>query len=287
MTDLAALEADAVKACCANVYASDWAKLLLGDSFHPGGLALTTRLGQLLGLDASSTVLDVATGRGASAIHLAQMIGCRVIGVDYSAENIEMAREAARAGGVEHLVSFRQGDAEQLPIGDGEVDAAICECAFCTFPDKPTAARELARVIRPGGRLGLSDLTRRGELPLELSGLVAWVACLGDARPVEEYAGLLEAAGFEPPIVERHDDALLDMARLVRRRLMAVDLLAKLGQVALPTGSLTDAQRMAEAAHIAVEAGQFGYVLLVTSLPPGASSPPAESTAQTEMGGAS
>ncbi|MGE3272638.1 MAG: methyltransferase domain-containing protein [Chloroflexota bacterium] len=287
MTDRTALEADAVKTCCANVYASDWAKLLLGDSFHPGGLALTTRLGQLLGLDASSTVLDLATGRGASAIHLAQTLGCRVIGVDYSAQNVVMAREAARAGGVERLVSFRQGDAEHLPIRDAEVDAAICECAFCTFPDKPTAARELARVVRPGGRLGLSDLTRRGELPPELSGLLSWVACLGDARPVEEYAGLLEAAGFEPPIVERHDDALLDMARLVRRRLMAAELFAKLGQVALPTGSLTDAQRMAEAAHIAVEAGQFGYVLLVTSLPPVASSPPAESTAQAEKEGVS
>ena len=95
MTDRTALEADAVKTCCANVYASDWAKLLLGDSFHPGGLALTTRLGQMLGLDASSTVLDVATGRGASAIYLAQTLGCRVIGVDYSARE---RRDGARGG---------------------------------------------------------------------------------------------------------------------------------------------------------------------------------------------
>src|SRR6266511_4051317 len=81
MTESSALESDVVKSGCATVYASDWANLLLGDSFHPGGLTLTSRLGQLLGLDASSTVLDVACGRGSSAIHLAQTTGCRVIGV--------------------------------------------------------------------------------------------------------------------------------------------------------------------------------------------------------------
>ena len=285
MTDTSAAESDVVKSCCANVYASDWAKHLLGDSFHPGGLALTTRLAELLGLDASSTVLDVAAGRGASAVHLAQTLGCRVIGVDYSAENVETAREAARVAGVAHLVSFQEGDAERLPLADAAVDAALCECAFCTFPDKPTAARELARVIRPGGRLGLSDLTRCGELPPELSGLLAWVACLGDARPVREYASIVEAAGFGPPIIEQHNDALLDMARLVRRRLTAAALLARLGQVPLPIGSLTDAQRMAQAAEAAVEAGQFGYALLVAARLPVASNPPAESAARAEKEG--
>jgi arsenite methyltransferase len=265
MTRFVELPPDVVKSCCATVYASDWAKMLLGDSFHPGGLALTSRLGELLGLSATTTVLDVASGRGVSAIHLAQTSGCSVIGVEYSGENVAAAREAAHAGGVEHLVSFRQGDAEALPLDDGAVDAVICECAFCTFPDKPTAARELARVLRPGGRLGLSDLTRRGELPSELSGLLAWVACLGDARPAEEYAAYLKAAGFGLPVVEQHDEALLEMAGQVRRRLTAAELLARLGQLTLPIGDLAEAQRVAEAAETAVCAGQLGYALLVAT----------------------
>lgn len=265
MTGSIDLPPETVKACCATVYASDWARLLLGDSFHPGGLTLTTQLGELLRLDPTTTVVDVAAGRGVSAIHLAQTFGCRVIGVEYSGENVEAARVAARAGGVDHLVRFRQGDAEALPVMDGSVDAMICECAFCTFPDKPSAARELARVLRPGGRLGLSDLTRRGELPAELSGMLAWVACLGDARPAEEYVAYLVAAGFAAPMVERHDEALLEMARQVRRRLMAADLLARLGQVTLPIGDLAEARRLAEAAESTVSAGQLGYAVLVAT----------------------
>src|SRR5205823_12263086 len=67
-----------LKSCCANLYETDVARLLLGDSFHPGGLALTERLGQLLRLCPDDVVLDVAAGRGTSAVHLAKLFGCRV-----------------------------------------------------------------------------------------------------------------------------------------------------------------------------------------------------------------
>src|SRR5260370_41659650 len=74
---------DELKACCAAVYASDWARLLLGESFHPGGLALTERLGTLLDLGPGKRVLDIAAGQGSSAIFLAQRFGCEVIGAEY------------------------------------------------------------------------------------------------------------------------------------------------------------------------------------------------------------
>ena len=61
-----------------------------------------------------------------------------------------------------HLVRFEQGDAERLTLDDGQFDAVICECAFCTFPDKRAAAAEFARVLKPGGTVGLTDLTRSG-----------------------------------------------------------------------------------------------------------------------------
>jgi arsenite methyltransferase len=257
---------ETIKSCCAAVYASDWATLLLGESFHPGGLALTERLGRLLQLDPSTTVLDVAAGRGASAVHLARTFGCQVIGIDYGGPNVEAARDAARAAGLEHRISFQAGDAERLPLADGSVDAVICECAFCTFPDKPAAAAEFVRVLRPGGRLGLSDLTREGPLPPELASLLAWVACLGDARPTREYIDQLLDAGFGPPLVERHDDALLTLVRQVRGRLVAADLLNKLGQLPVPLGGLEEARAMAHAAERAVVAGQLGYVLLAASV---------------------
>jgi arsenite methyltransferase len=78
-----------VKQCCAALYESDAAKLLLGASFHPGGTRLTERLGQILNLTPQTRVLDVASGKGASALFLAARFGCEVVGIDYGGKNIE------------------------------------------------------------------------------------------------------------------------------------------------------------------------------------------------------
>jgi len=103
---------------------------------------------------------------GASAIHLAREFGCEVVGIDYGASNAAAAGRLARAAGLEGRVAFAAGDAERLPFGDSRFDAVICECAFCTFPDKPAAAAELARALRPGGVVGLADLVRTVRLRL-------------------------------------------------------------------------------------------------------------------------
>ncbi len=137
-----------VKQCCAQLYESDLAKILLGDSFHPGGLRLTERLGSLLDLTPESQVLDVASGNGTSAFFLAERFGCHVVGIDYGAQNIAQANSLAAVKGLASRVHFGRGDAERLPFQDASFDAVLCECAFCTFPDKSAAAQEL-RARRP------------------------------------------------------------------------------------------------------------------------------------------
>lgn len=261
---------DEVKLCCAAAYQSDWARLLLGDTFHPGGLALTRRLGTALDLRPGMRVLDVASGMGTSAIELARSFGCSVLGVDYGAANVRAATQAAEAAGVGTLARFEVGDAERLPASDGSFDALVCECAFCTFPDKPTAAAEFARVLRPGGQVGLSDLTRQEEeVPADLHGLLAWIACIADARPVEEYASYLLAAGLRVTLVERHDEALAEMVRDIRGRLLGAELLVKLKRVALPGADFEQARALARVASEAVRARQFGYALLTAEKPVG------------------
>jgi arsenite methyltransferase len=91
-------------------------------------------------------VLDVAGGRGGTALLLAREYGAVVTGVDLSAANVAVAAAAAGLADRDRL-----GDAEALPLPAGGVDVVMCECAFCTFPDKPTAATEFARVLRPVG----------------------------------------------------------------------------------------------------------------------------------------
>jgi ubiquinone/menaquinone biosynthesis C-methylase UbiE len=251
-----------LKACCARLYESDWIVLLLGDSFHPGGLQLTERLGDHLKLNAGDRVLDVAAGRGTSALYLARRFGCEVVGIDYSQESVKAANVLAAAEGLDHKVSFRAGDAENLPFLDGSFDVLICECAFCTLPDKSRAAAEFARVLKPRGQVGLSDLTRSGSLDPELSGLLAWIACIGDALPQAEYAAVLSAAGFEVGQPEDHSWALQDLVNQVRSRLLGAELILKIKQTELPGVNLDEAKHVLKHAETAVHAGQFGYSII-------------------------
>ncbi|MBX3277641.1 MAG: class I SAM-dependent methyltransferase [Acidobacteria bacterium] len=262
-----------VKTCCARIYESDAVRLLLGDSFHPGGMKLTERLGELLGLRPGVHLLDVASGKGASALHLAERFGCEVTGVDYGGENVAQANAEASARGLADRVRFVTGDAERLPCADAAFDAIICECAFCTFPDKPAAAGEFARVLKPGGRVGLSDLTRgEGELPPELDSLLAWVACIADAQPVERYAGFLQGAGIEVSVVEPQDWALTEMVNQIRMKLLGAEIMVGLKKIDLPDIDFASAKAMAAGALDAVRSGKLGYAIVagkMRSIPQG------------------
>jgi ubiquinone/menaquinone biosynthesis C-methylase UbiE len=254
---------ETLKQCCAKLYESDLAKILLGDFFHPGGLKLTERLGSLLPLIQENRVLDAASGKGATALFLAERFGCQVVGIDYSGQNVADASELASAKGLSSLVRFERGDAESLPFPDKSFDAIICECAFCTFPNKTDAAREFARVLRPGGRVGLSDLTRGPSLPNELDGLLAWIACIADAQPVDGYAEYLRSAGFELEKVELHDEALTEMVQQIRMRLLSAEVLVGLKKLALPNVDFTSAKQMAQNTLSAIQQGQLGYAVLM------------------------
>jgi arsenite methyltransferase len=252
-----------VKSCCARVYQQDAVALILGESYHPGGLDLTRRLGRSLDLRPGMRVLDIASGPGATAFLLASEFGVEVDGVDLGAQSVAAANKRAAGEGLDDRVRFHVGDAERLPFEDGAFDAVVCECAFCTFPDKPTAAAEMARVLRPGGRLGITDVALDpARLDSELQTLAGWVACLADARPVEEYVSLLGAAGLEVTLRESHDEALAKMIDQIDARLIAFRM-AKVP--ALEAIDFDQARNRVALAARAVKDGIAGYALLVAS----------------------
>ena len=258
-----AVEPEALKRCCSHAYESDLARMLLGDSFHPGGLDLTRRLGMLLNLRAGLRILDVASGKGESAIFLAKEFGCEVVGIDFGRENVTNATGRAAAAGVPHLVTFLEGDAELMEFPGETFDGIICECAFCTFPDKRAAAREFSRVLRPDGRIGISDLMRRGPVPPELSGLLSWIACIADARPISEFVAYFESASFEVTTVEAHDNCLLEMARDVQSKLLGLEVLAGLKKLDVPGLDIEQAKQFARSARAAIQQGVFGYSVII------------------------
>ena len=263
----AGLDAAAVKACCAAGYSYDLVALLLGSSYHPGGLQLTRRLLDRLDLVPGRRLVDVAAGVGTTALLAAREHGVHVDGVDLSEANVALATGAAASAGLADQVVFHHADAEAVPLPDGCTAAVICECALCTFPNKPTAMAEMARLLAPGGRLGLTDVAAdRAALPTELTGLTAWIACIADARPAAEYAALAEAAGLRVTATERHTRALSRMidqigARLELLRMTSRPRLEKLG---------VDFDRVVPvlgATRTAVAEGALDYVLLVAEKP--------------------
>lgn len=259
MTDTKSADSSGTKQCCANVYGSDAAKYLLGDSFHPGGLRLTEELASQLSIDPTTLVLDVASGKGTTAFFLAERFGCQVIGVDLSERNILEASATASSRGLSALVEFRLADAEALPFDAESFDAILCECAFCTFPSKQTAASEFQRVLKLGGRVGISDITRDATLLPELDGLLAWIACIGDAQPLESYAGWLSAAGLRITNTAQRNHCLQEMVHDIRSKLLLAEIMTGLKKMELPGLDLSQAKSFSKAAQNAIAANHLGY----------------------------
>ena len=256
-----AADAEDVKLCCATAYQHDAVALILGESYHPGGLDLTRRVARTIELRPGDRVLDLASGPGTTAFLLASEFGVEVDGVDLGDLTVAKANATAASEGLGEQVRFHLGDAERIPLPDASVDAVVCECAFCTFPDKKTAAAEMARVLKPGGRVGITDVALDpARLDAELKTLAGWGACLADARPVAEYVELLAGAGLTVTHTEAHDDALARMIDQIDARLVAFRM-AKVA--ALESIDFDTARERAALAARAVADGIAGYSLLV------------------------
>lgn len=144
------------------------------------------------------TVLDLGSGAGIDCLLAAKRVGPagRVIGVDMTPEMVEKARENAAKGGFGN-VEFREGAIEALPVDDESVDVLISNCVLNLVPDKVTAFRETFRVLKPGGRLEVSDIVLVGELPEGMEDdLDSYVACLSGAVQKWEYMMCLRNAGY-------------------------------------------------------------------------------------------
>ncbi len=144
-------------------------------------------------------VVDLGSGGGLDVFLAAKMVGPqgRAIGVDMTPAMIERARANAAAGGYTN-VEFYQSTIDSIPLPDASVDCVISNCVINLAPDKPAVFREIARVLKPGGRFAVSDIALKAALPEAMArSMAAYVGCIAGAIRIEDYRAGLLAAGFE------------------------------------------------------------------------------------------
>jgi SAM-dependent methyltransferase len=152
----------------------------------------------MLELEEGETIVDLGSGAGIDCFLAAKRVGPTglVIGVDMTPEMISRARRNAQGSGLGN-VEFRLGEIEHLPVEDGTVDAIISNCVVNLVPNKRQVFADAFRVLKPGGRMSLSDVVLLGEVPFPLRDSVeAYVSCLSGAILRDEYLKLIEEAGF-------------------------------------------------------------------------------------------
>ncbi|RUL85273.1 arsenite methyltransferase [Tautonia sociabilis] len=143
-------------------------------------------------------VVDLGSGGGLDVLLSARKVGPtgKAIGIDMTPEMIALARKNAEAAGLSN-VEFHLATIDELPLPDASVDCVISNCVINLAPDKPAVLREIARVLKPGGRLAVSDIALKKELPEELgSDLMAYVGCIAGAVLIDDYRRMLLDAGF-------------------------------------------------------------------------------------------
>jgi len=144
-------------------------------------------------------VVDLGSGGGLDVFLASKMVGPqgRAIGIDMTPAMIERARANATAGAYTN-VEFYQSTIDQIPVPDASVDCVISNCVLNLAPDKSAVFVEIARVLKPGGRVAVSDIALKGELPEAIArSMAAYVGCIGGAIRIEDYRAGLMAAGFE------------------------------------------------------------------------------------------
>ncbi len=190
----------------------------------------------LAGLQPGQTVLDLGAGGGLDCFLAAKKVGetGHVIGVDMTAEMVEKARANQARMGVKN-VDFRLGEIEHLPVADASVDVIISNCVINLAPEKSQVFKEAFRVLRPNGKLAVSDIVTDQPLPEKVrQNLKAWAGCVAGALDVDAYKQLLEQAGFvdvqitsEPPdpemVAEFKKQIPADIAGIPGRRMVISD----------------------------------------------------------------
>lgn len=195
--------------CCGDDQLADPGLYSEGETTALPARAVAASLGcgnptALAELHPGETVLDLGSGGGIDVLLSARRVGPHghVYGLDVTDEMLQLARENQREAGVIN-VEFLKGDIESIPLPDRSVDVIVSNCVINLAVDKDRVLREAFRVLKPGGRLAVSDIVTRGPIPEAVrQDLALWAGCVAGALDVDEYRAKLDLAGFDTVEIE-------------------------------------------------------------------------------------
>ena len=191
------------------------------DELHSRRRLATQELARMLAPKPAERLLDIGSGLGGPARYLAKVCGCRVTGVDLTAEFVAVAIELARRAGLAAQVEFKQGSALDLPFADGSFDLAWSQNVAMNIADRPRYYAEMRRVLRPGGRLAIQDVAQGPAGAPHYPVMWADTPATSFLRTPEETRALLEAAGFKVMTWQDNTDAAIAETDAERARAAA------------------------------------------------------------------
>jgi hypothetical protein len=194
---------------------------------------------------------------------LAETLGCRVTGVTLEGSAVTELDHRAAEGGLADRISVIRGDISDVDLPQVGFDAAVAECVVSIFARKADALARIHDALKPGGRLGLTDVTVSGPLPEALQGIFAVAGCVGNAVSLERYASLVEDAGFMIDECSPLPDVAKDFLKGIRKKMMFAEIGAKLGKIPVSVESVRMAKGVLKEAEGLVDSGTLGYGMIV------------------------
>ncbi len=180
----------------------------------------------LASLKKGETVLDLGSGGGMDVFFASKKVGVkgRIIGVDMTEAMVERAKQTAEKHGYGN-VEFRLGEIEDLPVEDNSIDVLISNCVINLSPDKKKVFREAYRVLKPKGRMLISDIVTEGKLPLKVrKNLDAWAACIAGAMEKKEYLRTIEEAGFKTVNIVSESSYEFDVSETLKGKITSIKI---------------------------------------------------------------
>ncbi len=247
-------------------YEGSFLNSILRNVLHPGGLKLTEQLAVLADIDEKSTVLDIASGKGVSAIFLAKRFSCEVVGVDLSKDMIKKAANLAKTEMVSDRVAFEVADAEKLPFKTGAFDAILSECALCLFPTKKLALSEMYRVLKDGGKIALSDVTL-DQTRRELRDKLLFFSCTAGAESLGALRSLFEEVGFVEVTAIDASQVIVDLYKSLKRQSFLLKPLLKIVGSSHRCVNSKNMEEFGRTAEQLILEGKLGYCVLIGRKP--------------------